>query len=65
MPRQNKEGAVKSVNADFDKIATELTVIASKVGPQMPLFSKSVLLSVDILRTYQEAFNAIQQKKTK
>jgi len=65
MARKNKEEVAKNIDKDMSFIANQLSLIANSTMTQMPLFAKSILLSLDILKTYQGAFNVLQAKKTK
>ena len=56
--RNKKVPSVKQMNVNFDQILATFEDVAAGTKEIMPLFSKSVEFSIDILKMYKQAFNS-------
>jgi hypothetical protein len=53
-----------NILSGFNEIITMLDQIADRVEQTMPLVSRSLRLTVAIVKSYKEAFNATKTKRT-
>lgn len=53
-----KEVDINKINANYDKVISDLTIMAATLKSTMPLAASSLLLTVQIIEVYKEAFNA-------
>jgi len=58
MAKANKKATeLKALNQNFDQIKGTLVEISEATESIMPLVSKSLALTVEIVKMYKEAFN--------
>ncbi len=57
-----KEEDLKKTNKAFDSMIRDFILSANKCKPVMPLVAQSLELTVELIKTYKEAFNGINKK---
>jgi len=58
-----KQKDINKVNKDYDTMIENFQDMVTKTEQTMPLVSKSLELTVELIKTYKEAFNAIIKNK--
>lgn len=61
--RSRKQVDFDGVNKNFDTMIKDFAETAVKCEKVMPLVSTSLLLTVELIKTYKNAFNSVAKKE--